>query len=209
MIAILAVIAIFIILVLAEFAARTTKIHAEFTRKFVHMMVGSLVAFWPFFMSWRQIEFLSVAFLGVILVSVRFTIFHSIHTVPRQAVGEILFAMVIGLLAAASSTKWIFTASMLHLALGDGFAAVVGVAWGKMNQYKVFGRTKSFAGTGAFLAISLLIMAAYVVFTSAPANLTTLVIVPLVAAATENLAVNGTDNLVMPLLVAILLGGVV
>lgn len=209
MVEILAAIAVFVILVFAEFAARTTTLHAELTRKFVHMAVGTFVAFWPFFMTWRQIELLSLAFLVVILISVKFTLFHSIHTDSKRAVGEVLFAMVIGFLALISGSKWIFTASMLHLALGDGIAAVAGLTWGDANSYKVFGRTKSIAGTSAFLVASLVIMGVYVLFAPAPANFVTLLMVPLAAAATENLAVNGTDNLIMPLLVAVLLGGAV
>lgn len=205
MAAIFAVAAVFVILVSVEVVARTTTLHAELTRKFVHMAVGTFVSFWPFFMSWRQIELLSVAFFLVVLTSAKFTIFRSIHIDSKRATGETLFALVIGLLAAISSTKWIFAASMLHLALGDGFAAVAGVTWGKKNSYKVFGRTKSVAGTLAFFGVSLAIMGAYVLYTSVPAGFIALALVPLVATVTENVAVNGTDNLAMPLLVALLL----
>lgn len=205
--AILAVILVFAVLMFAEYLARTTEIHSELTRKFVHMSVGTFVAFWPFFMSWRQIELLSVAFLLIMLISIRWTIFQSIHTVPRQVTGEILFAMVIGFLALLSSSEWIFMAAMLHLSLGDGVAAIVGLGWGDTTQYKVFGRTKSVAGTTAFLATSVMIMIVYVAFTSTNAGFIPLVLVPLLATATENLAVNGTDNLIMPLMVALVLGG--
>ncbi len=205
--ALLAVFIVFVILLFAEYLARRTTLHAELTRKFVHMMVGTFVAFWPFFISWRQIEMLSVAFLVVILISVRLTIFRAIHTVPRKAVGEILFAMVIGFLALLSSTKWIFGAAMLHLSLGDGIAAVVGLSLGDGNQYKVFRHVKSIAGTSAFLVTSLIIMIGYVMLSGAPASLTALLVVPVAATLTENMAVNGTDNLLMPLVVALILGG--
>ena len=204
---VLAILGVFTILLVAEYLARTTKMHAELTRKFVHMLVGSFVAFWPFFLSWRQIEILSLAFFVVILISVKFTIFRSIHTVPRQAVGEIGFAMVIGFLALISSSEWIFAAAMLCLSIGDAMAAIVGLLLGDGNQYKVFGKTKSIAGTAAFLAVTVMVMAVYVMASHDSANITTLLVIPILATITENVAVNGTDNLIMPMLIALLLGG--
>ena len=204
---VLAVLGILAILAFAEYLARKTDMHAELTRKFVHMFAGSFIAFWPFFLSWRQIEVLSVLALIAILISVKFTIFKSIHMVPRQAIGEICFAMVIGLLALISSNEWIFTAAMLCLSIGDGLAAITGLLWGDSNQYKVFGKTKSIVGTSAFFVVTLLVMGLYIAASGDTAGWTTLLIVPVLATITENVAVSGTDNLVMPMLIALLLGG--
>jgi len=203
----LTIIAVFLILLSAEYLARRTKMHAELTRKFVHMAVGSFVAFWPFFLTWRQIEVLSIAFFVVMVVSIKMTIFTAIHTTPRRAIGEISFAMVIGFLALISSSKWIFMAAMLNLAIGDALAAIIGLLWGEKNQYKVFGKIKSIAGTSAFFIVSLLIMVAYVKLSHDSASIVTLFIVPIMATITENVAVNGTDNLIMPVLIALMLGG--
>jgi len=202
---VLTIIAVSLTLLTAEYLARRTKMHPELTRKFVHMVVGSFVAFWPFFLTWRQIEILSAAFLLVILISIKLTFFKSIHTTPKRAVGEISFAVVIGLLAFLSGSKWIFMAAMLNLAIGDAMAAIIGLLWGGKNQYKVFGKTKSVAGTAAFFIVSLLIMGLYVSLSSDTANITALFLVPLLATATENVAVHGTDNLIMPILIALLL----
>lgn len=204
---VLAILGILAILLLAEYLARKTNMHAELTRKFVHMFAGSFIAFWPFFLTWRQIEVLSVMALIVILISIKFTIFKSIHMVPRQAVGEICFAMVIGLLALISSSEWIFMAAMLCLSIGDGLAAIIGLMWGDSNQYKVFGKVKSIAGTSAFFIVTVLVMVLYIALSKDTAGLTTLLIVPILATITENAAVNGTDNLVMPMLIALILGG--
>ncbi len=37
--------------------------HSEWSRKIVHVTVGSFVAFWPFFLSWNQIRWLSLSFV--------------------------------------------------------------------------------------------------------------------------------------------------
>ena len=203
---ILTIIGVLLVLLIAEHLARHTNLHAELTRKFVHMLVGTFVAFWPFFLSWREIKLLSLAFLIVVIISVKFTIFKSIHTVPRRAFGEISFALVIGILAFISSSAEIFMAAMLCLSIGDALAAIIGLLYGERNQYKVFGKTKSVAGTAAFFTTSVLVMTLYVTLTSNSAGIMNLFAIPVLATITENVAVNGSDNLIMPVLIALLLG---
>jgi phytol kinase len=171
----------------------------------VHIAVGVFVAFWPFFLSWRQIQLLSLSFVIVISISVKFNIFRSIHAVKRGVLGEVLFAIVIGMLAVIVTNKWIFAASMLQLSLADGLAAIVGLGWGEHNTYKILGHHKSLAGSLAFFFCSVLIMIGYVAVSPATADVTTLLWLPIIATIAENLAVNGTDNIVIPLLVGLAL----
>mgnify|MGYP001034330947 CR=1 FL=1 len=195
----------FCILVGAEYLSRAKQIHAELTRKLVHVAVGTFVAFWPFFLSWREIQLLSLAFFIVICISIKFNIFSSIHAVKRSITGELLFAVVIGLLALIATDKWVFTAAMLHLSVADGLAAVIGLGWGDSNSYKVFGRTKSIAGSAAFLVASICILGLFAAFSHEDVSFVTYLWLPLVATITENLAVQGTDNLVMPMIIALVL----
>lgn len=205
MLALLAVFSVFLVLVLAEYLSRYKGVHSELTRKMVHILVGIFVAFWPFFLSWAQIQMLSLAFLVVVIVSVKMNIFRSIHAVQRNAMGEILFAAVIGILAFIVTDKWVFAAAMLHLSLADGLAAVVGVGWGESNTYKVLGHAKSVAGSVAFFMCSVLIMIAYVAFSPATASTVALLWLPVAATIAENVAIKGTDNIVIPLLVGLVL----
>lgn len=204
---VLAVLLVFSVLIAAEYASRAKRIHAELTRKFVHMSVGTFVAVWPFFLSWNQIKLLSIAFFIVVCLSIKFNVFRSIHAVERNMIGELFFAMVIGFLALISRNEWVFMAAMLNLSLADGMAAIVGILKGEGNQYKIFGRTKSLAGSGAFFVTSVLISVLYVAFGPASASVTVLLLVPVIATLAENVAVHGTDNLVMPLLLALVLSG--
>lgn len=205
MLAFAAVIIVFLILVFAEYLSRYRGVHSELTRKMVHILVGVFVAFWPFFLSWRQIQVISLAFLVVVLLSIWLNLFKSIHAVERNVAGELLFAMVVGILAFLSTNEWVFTAAMLHLSLADGMAAVIGVLKGDRNQYKVFGHIKSVAGSAAFFVTSFAIIVAYLVFSGAGQSPLILLWLPLLATVTENVAVSGTDNLVIPLLVALVL----
>ncbi len=200
-----AIAVVFLILIFAEYLSRYKGVHSELTRKIVHVLVGMFVAFWPFFLSWRQIQVLAVLFLVAVLVSIKLNIFNSIHAVSRNTMGEVLFALVIGLLGFISSDPWIFAAAMLHLSLADGLAAVVGLAYGGHNSYHILGRTKSLAGSLAFFFTSLVIMIWYVSFSGTDPSVVSLLWLPLMATIAENLSGQGTDNLVIPLLVAFVL----
>lgn len=204
---VLSIAVVLAILYTAERESRRKHLHPELTRKFVHVTVGTFVAFWPFYLSWRIIAGLSLLFFIMVAISMRFEILRSIHTVQRTTKGELLFALAIGVLVLAATNKWVFMAGMLNLALGDGMAALVGILKGEGNEYKVFGHTKSKAGTLAFLATSFGISIIYIIFSPAGFSLTALIIVPIIAALTENVAVNGTDNLAIPVLVALILSG--
>lgn len=195
------------LLYVAEKGSRVKHLHPELTRKFVHVTVGTFVSFWPFYLSWKEIATLSLLFMLVIGLSVRYDIFRSIHSVKRNATGEFLFALAIGVLAVVSGSKWIFMAAMLNLAIADGMAALVGIMKGENNEYKVFGHTKSRAGTAAFLVTSFLISIVYTIASGSPFSIVTILAVPALATVSENLAVNGLDNIVIPVVVALVLSG--
>ena len=200
-----AVAVVFLILVFAEYLSRYKGVHSELTRKIVHVLVGMFVAFWPFFLSWRQIQLLSLMFLVVVLISIKLNVFGSIHAVARNKMGEVLFAVIIGILAILAPDPWVFAAAMLHLSLADGLAAVVGLAYGEGNSYRILGRTKSLAGSLTFFFSSLLIMIWYLAFSNTAPSAVSVLWLPVVATIAENLSGEGTDNLVIPLLVALVL----
>lgn len=204
-VSLLAVVAIFVLLVLSEVLWRKKILSSELTRKLIHIIVGGFVAFWPLFMSWRNIEIISLGFIVVVVLSLKTRIFKSIHSVNRSTWGELSFAIVIGLLALTVHTKWIFAAAMLHLSFADGLAAISGTYLGRHYRYKVFGDTKSFAGTATFLLTSILIII-FVGVLWGKASWSIVAWLPLLATITENIAAHGTDNLFVPIIVAAGLG---
>lgn len=203
---VLTVLVILALLTVSELWWRLRRPHDEFSRKFIHITVGSFVAFWPHFLSWNQIILLSAAFIVCVAVSQYFGIFKAIHAVERPTWGEVCFALAVGILAFVTRDPAIYMAAILHMSLADGLAALVGTAYGKTNSYRVFGHTKSIAGTLTFVGVSLFILIGYA--TVAPAAPSPVVLAGLAvgAAALENFAVRGLDNLVVPLLVAAVLG---
>lgn len=200
----IAILIVFLILVLSELLWRTKKIRGEDARKFVHITVGTFVAFWPYFMTWREIQIMSLAFLIVILISWRVNFFRSVHEVKRHTWGELFFPLGIGLSALIMPPPIIFTAAILHLSLADGFAAVVGIKYGMGRKYSISRYTKTILGTVTFWSISTTIVVLTVLLSQNGLSwplLPLLVWLPLVATVVENVAVAGTDNIFVPLLV--------
>jgi phytol kinase len=193
-----------VLLALNEVLWRHHKKTDEFSRKFVHITVGSFVATWPFFLSWNEIRILSVTALIVVVVSKYFNILNTIHSVTRPSWGEAWFAIGVGLTTFVTHRPAIYAASLVQVGLADGLAAVVGTKYGKGNTYKVRGQTKSLAGSGTFLFISYLAVLSFAVF-SAPLAIGWCLAIAIIATGLENIAPHGLDNLVLPLFVALTL----
>jgi phytol kinase len=198
---------VFVVLCLSEFGWRRGYMTSEVGRKFVHVTVGSFVAFWPFFLSWNQIRLLSLGFLLVVGISKFLNIFSAIHSVQRPTYGEFCFALVVGLLTFMTHSKAIYAASLLQMSVADGMAAIIGVEYGLKQQryrYHVFGHTKTWLGSAAFFLISCAILTGYAVDTM---HLVWYGVIVLAATTTlvENIGLFGLDNLFAPLLVALVL----
>lgn len=199
---------VLLILLLAEYLRKKEHIRGELSRKFVHMTVGSFVAFWPFFMTWNEIRLMCLAFIVVILADRHFKVFKSIHSVQRLTVGDILFPVGIGITTYVSSSPWIFTVAVLFLSIGDGVAAIIGNKYGKYFNYSIFDQKKSTMGSVAFWLATLIITVVMLMFM--PIDLTSvrwavLVFLPLATASLESFSIYGIDNVTVPVFVALVL----
>lgn len=198
----LTILAVLALVLIGEFWWRKQRLHTEFTRKFVHITVGSFVAFWPFFLSWSEIRYMSVAFLVVVGVSKYFHLFRAIHSVQRPTLGELFFALAVGAVTLITQDKWIYAAALLQMSLADGFAAVVGTNYGQRFRYIVFGHAKSILGTFTFLVVSALVLAGYSHQSGQYLTVVFIFDLAVAASAIENIGVAGLDNLLVPVLVA-------
>lgn len=196
---------VFALLLINESWWRRHHAPNEISRKFVHITVGTYVAFWPFFLNWDQIKLLSIAFIVVVLISKKLDIFKAIHSVQRPTYGELLFATSVGALALISQNEWIFMTATLHMSLADGFAAIIGSRFGNHTRYSVLGHTKSLHGTITFFIISILILVLFMMFSGVILTLPTLLVIALVASLIENISVQGVDNLLVPVFIATVL----
>lgn len=197
------VLPVLLLLLLTEYLWRSKSLRGESARKLIHIIVGSYVAFWPFMIGFEAVQLISAAFLIVIALSLRFGIFKAIHGVARRTWGEVLFAVGIGLIAVLTNNPWIYAACILHMSLADGFAALAGMKWGKNNTYYIHNHKKSIVGTGTFWFISLLITGLAIAnIPELQANAEMYLLwLPIATSLTENIGINGTDNVLVPLLV--------
>lgn len=196
---------IFLFVSITEYLWRKKKYHKEFTRKFIHITIGSYAAFWPWFISWRNIELLAAGALCALVLSHIFNVYGSMHSARSQGTGEFLSTISLGLIAILTHNHWIFAAAMLHLSLGDGLAAVVGTKFGKGNDYKIFGQRKSLAGSLIFLSCSVIILAIYFSASHAPGAWPVMLWLPILTTGLENIGIYGSDNLLVPLAIVLAL----
>jgi len=199
---------VFVFLCGAEVLWRKRVIRGEASRKSVHIAIGTFVAFWPFLMSFRTIQLISVAFMVVIVISRRCHIFTAIHTARQKGWGEIFFALSIGLLPFISSSRLVFAAAVLHMSLADGMAGLIGTRHGARTRFRMFGQPKSVVGSLTFAAISYAIVLGFFK-ASRLAGIDDInevvLILPLLATLLETASVKGSDNILIPLMVAAVL----
>jgi phytol kinase len=142
--------------------------------------------------------------LVVAIASKRLRLFPGIYSVNRTTWGEILFPVGVWLSAYFTPSPWIFMAAVLHMSLADGFAAIIGVTFGKKHHYQLFGQYKTLLGSLTFWAMSMGITFAVVSQSSVAINDTTLPLLlalPVTATLAENFSPYGTDNVTVPMLV--------
>lgn len=205
-----------IILLLSEYLWRKKIVKGERARKFIHILAGAWMAFWPLYLPFDGIFVLGCVALTLLLYS-RFTrLFHAIYAVKRKTYGDILFAVALIVCAYLAQMDWIFTVSILLLALADGGAAVVGRYWGENNQYYVFGSRhlrKSIAGSAAFIVLTYASLAVGWWLGGADAlasmPVVSFIVLPILALTMENIMPFGFDNLFTPLVATILLNTLV
>lgn len=208
----LALVPVVLILLLSEVLWRKKIIRGERARKFIHILAGVWIAFWPFYLPFDGIFILGSIAFTLLLFSRYLNMFQSIYAVKRLTYGEIFFAVAIMFCAYFGQEPWIFTISILLLSLADGSAAVVGRFWGISNRYYVFGSKnlqKSIAGTSAYIVLTYVsIIVGYLVggreiIQQYP--FAVIILLPLVATLLENISPYGIDNFLSPVFATLLL----
>lgn len=193
-----------------EHLYRQHRIGGESARKIVHITHGVYVTTWPFFVGWRSIIYLELAFLVVVALARWLKIFGSQRAVARLSWGEFFYPLGIILLIVTHQPRWVFVLAVLHLALADAFAALIGLRYGKPHRYKVWGQYKSIAGTVAFFVTSSILVALACIVARTYITSSTLValaLLPFCSTVIENIGVYGLDNLLIPAVVILLFRG--
>lgn len=208
------------LLVLAEAIRRWRGYPQDFTRKLVHIGAGMWVfGVLALFDSWYIGVIPFATFIGVNYLLWRYKLLEAMDA-PDSSPGTVYFALAITILFLLLWRKglpgdrgFIAAAGTMAMTWGDALAAIVGKAYGR-RRYTVLGSTRTWEGTAAMFAASLLAMFLTILLvpgsalgpTSPPlgvgAALAAALVGAAVAAGAEAVSPAGTDNLSVPLLAA-------
>lgn len=198
-----------LILLCEEITWRKKWLTGEYQRKLSHIMLGLFAATWPWFLSWNQIKLFGLLALAFTLLNTNTKYFHYLGLVKRTTYGDIFYALAIAILPLLTTNKVFFAIAILHVAIADAMAAIIGTAFGMRYAYKILDQTKTILGTMTFWICSLLILGALLPFAWESADYRSytvlLISLPPTMALLENLAVFGFDNLAVPLAVVLIL----
>lgn len=183
-----------------EFLRINKMVSNETSRKTLHIAHGLVVVAWVFVATLSFIVMAEILFLALVLLARYMGFMQPMRDVDRKSWGEIYFAL--GVIAAAllAPTTEIFIAAILHLALADALASLVGRRF-KRGVYFIFGHRKTVAGTTVFFITSCMIifgLMRYGTDVYAPAML---LLIPVISALAENFSPYGSDNLTVTLAV--------
>ncbi len=195
------------LLVAVELIYRSGHCAAETSRKCSHVGAMMIVLLLPRLgIGMMQIIVLGVLFTVLLASGKRLNFFKAIHSVGRtKSIGSYSFpaAMCICYLAFSfhGDLLWLYLPALI-LGISDSAAAIVGSAF-PLGRYRIFGQTKSLAGSMAFLVTSFAIALVSIRMMGNPVwdlNDCLLAALSVTAATTvaEAVGVFGTDNLLIP-----------
>ncbi len=206
-----------LLFVVAEILHLWLHIHAETTRKIVHIGSGLLALLFPYYFTalW-QVAALCAVFFIVLLVSKRLGLLVSINGIRQKSLGSTLYPVIVFLTfafyqhcqflpAAHFSAPFYFAVPMMLMAICDPAAAFAGAMYKRGHPGSVTGKTMT--GTMACFLTGLLVAGVLVYFfrkpTVTPVAAVLLVFaLGLATAISERLSKNGWDNFTIPLCAA-------
>src|SRR5687768_2716839 len=83
------------LLLLSELLRQKKILRGDPQRQFVHITVGSFIAFWPWLISFQAIAIIGVAMLAIVLVNYKIKLFDFYSGVNRHSYGDIFYALAI------------------------------------------------------------------------------------------------------------------
>jgi phytol kinase len=206
---ILVTIAYGLIFVVLEVIAANLRMSAELGRKLGHILAGIGAALLPFVLDYKEIALLGALFVPAVLISMKLSIFKSVHGVSRKTYGEVYFPLAICLSALLFPDQLLYTYAVLTLGVSDALASLVGLSYGR-KKYRVKDGHKSYIGSAAFFISTLVIGTGLILLLTKHTDWVTAVIVGMALAAVltviEARGHRGVDNLFVPLAAAGLMG---
>ena len=196
---------VIVVLATAEFIRGRYQLPGDFTRKFVHIAIGTWsIPTFTLFTAVGWAVALPALFVGVNALSYKLKFFRAIEEEGGRNLGTILFPLAFAMLILIfwnSNVREAPMMGLMALAWGDAFAAIIGRRYGKM-RYRIFGEERSLEGSFAMYIFSFL--AGITVLSLRPLGLTPMyrsevaTVVAVGCTLIEAMAIRGTDNLFIP-----------
>jgi phytol kinase len=193
---------------LAEAARRLAGWETEHTRKVAHVGSGLVAAAFPWLFSSRlSVGVLTAAFGVLMAVTAGAGLLPSVHAVARPTSGGAFFPCGVGLAFLASARPAPFVSAMLVLAVGDAVAALVGRRYGR-HAHRFGGAVRSVEGSAALFLTTVVVVTSALLFLDRlplAGSLGWGLAVAALATTIEIAAQDGSDNLLLPVAVALAL----
>jgi phytol kinase len=194
----LSLVAFALVLGTAEVLHRRVGVSSEDTRRVAHIGSAVIAAALPFVMGWTAIALLGLTLTGVMVLSKRRHLLRGVHDVARRTWGEVFFPAGLTVLAAARPPRALYVYGALVMGVSDGLAGLVGQHLGH-HPYSVGATTKSYEGSAAFFASSLVLGLAVLALSGwDPWHLLIATGVAALLTLLEAVLPFGLDNLVLP-----------
>ncbi|MFT9008757.1 MAG: DUF92 domain-containing protein [Bifidobacterium sp.] len=148
---------ILLVIGLATLIAHHQGGRSEYSRKFVHIMVGNWVFITPYFTSLWAVALVPFLFIIINALNSRFHLFPAIVR-EHENLGTVYYAFSMCVLSSAAfEFGWheLSFIGLLTMAYGDGLAALVGGRWGRHHPF-AFARDKSIEGSLCVAIVALL-----------------------------------------------------
>lgn len=184
-----------------EVAKKHFKLSADITRKATHVGAALIAAASPLFLSSFVIVISCLFFAGLLFIGRSSNLFSSIHDVKRKTYGAVFLPLGEAISAIVFLPQGIreFQFGVLVMGISDPLASLVGERFGS-HQITVFGNKKSLEGS-----LALFLSALVITFIFFPVFGLPLILIPLILTFVELVLGYGFDNLVLPVVGALLL----
>lgn len=186
------------------------KFDKEASRKFIHILLANwwliAVAFFDN-MVWAIIP--PIAFVIINYISYKGNVIQVMERDEEQknGLGTVYFAISLIPLVFFSyqltDNRLIGLVGLFIMAYGDGFAAIAGKGI-KSKEYKVFGDTKSIAGSSVMFLTSLIIAISVLAYLNTAFYALKAIAIAVVATILEAISAKGTDNLTVPIITSLM-----
>ncbi|MEN6329251.1 MAG: diacylglycerol/polyprenol kinase family protein [Methanobacteriaceae archaeon] len=173
--------------------------YVNFSRKFLHIMVGNILFILPIFDTWWVMTFLAATpFIILTFLMSPYSPIKSIRNRMSESghgLGLVYYSISWAVLALLFFDQpWIIAIGIAAMSYGDGMASLVGMNYGK-RKYNVTGDVKSVEGSVAMFLVLLVTLWVVLIYYQVAAAPLVIVAVSLVATILEGITPKGLDNL--------------